>query len=140
MAWQFYNQMLFALSSKYSLLMEDTNFFYFCHSFDTTDGIARAERDGTGADTRFCLSPKQMSPFNSVGASDQLTAGSRGVRISDNNAGYTMFQGSVNSTGYPLHSPVSPSLLLLCVTVCHQVPNELYHCIHCLSKLQHAKR
>ena len=31
------------------------------------------------------------------------------------------------STGYPLHSPVSPSLPLPCVTVCHQVSNELYH-------------
>jgi len=32
------------------------------------------------------------------------------VRISGSNAGYTMFRGSVKSTGYPLHSPVSPSL------------------------------
>ena len=31
-----------------------------------------------------------------------------------------------NCTGNPLHSPVSPSLPLPCVTVCHQVPNELY--------------
>ena len=31
-------------------------------------------------------------------------------RISGSNAGYTMFRGSVKSTGYPLHSPVSPSL------------------------------
>jgi len=30
------------------------------------------------------------------------------------------------STGYPLHSPVSPSLPLPCITVRHQVPNELY--------------
>jgi len=35
------------------------------------------------------------------------------------NAGYTMFRGSEKSTGYPLHSPVSPSLPLPCVTVCH---------------------
>ena len=31
------------------------------------------------------------------------------------------------TTGYPLHSPVSPSLPLKCVTVCHQVSTELYH-------------
>ena len=31
------------------------------------------------------------------------------------------------STGYPLHSHVSPSLPLPCVTVCHQVSTELYH-------------
>jgi hypothetical protein len=32
------------------------------------------------------------------------------VRIGGSNAGYTMFRGSVKSTVYPLHSPVSPSL------------------------------
>jgi len=32
-------------------------------------------------------------------------------------------------TGYPLQSPVSPSLPLPCVTVCHQVPNELCHTV-----------
>jgi hypothetical protein len=40
----------------------------------------------------------------------QSTAGSRGVRIGGNYAGCTMFRGSVKSTGYTLHSPVSPSL------------------------------
>jgi len=30
------------------------------------------------------------------------------------------------TTGYPLHSHVPPSLLLPCVTVCHQVSTELY--------------
>jgi len=49
--------------------------------------IARAERDGTRAETRFRLSPKRTSPFKSVGASFQSTAGSRGVRISLSNAG-----------------------------------------------------
>jgi hypothetical protein len=44
------------------------------------------------------------------GASVQSTTGSRGVRISGTNAGYTMFRGSAKGTGYPLHSPVSPSL------------------------------
>ena len=50
-------------------------------------GIARAERDGTRAETRFHLSPKRTSPFKSVGASVLSTAGSRGVRISLSNAG-----------------------------------------------------
>ena len=49
--------------------------------------IARAEPDGTRAETRFRLSPKRTSPFKSVGASVQSTAGSRGVRISLSNAG-----------------------------------------------------
>jgi hypothetical protein len=48
------------------------------------------------------------------------------VRISGSNAGYTMFRGRVKSTGYPLHSPVSHSLPLPCVTVCHQVSTGLY--------------
>jgi len=30
------------------------------------------------------------------------------------------------AAGYPLHSHLSPSLPLPCVTVCHQVPNALY--------------
>jgi len=56
------------------------------------------------------LSAKRTSPFKSAGASVQSTTGSRGVRISGSNAGYAMFRGSVKGTGYPLHSPVSPSL------------------------------
>ena len=83
----------------------------------------RLKRDGTRAETRFRLSPKRTIPFKSAGASVQSTAGSRGVRIGVSNAGYTMFRGSV--IGYPLHSPVSPSLPLPCVTVCHQVSNAL---------------
>ena len=79
--------------------------------------------DGTRAETRFRLSAKRTSPFKSVEASVQSTAGSRGVRISGSNAGYTMFRGSVKGTGYPLHSPISPSLPLPCVTVCHHISN-----------------
>jgi hypothetical protein len=45
----------------------------------------------TRAETRFRLSAKRRSPFKSVGASAQSTTGTRGVRISGNNAGYTMF-------------------------------------------------
>ena len=66
--------------------------------------------DGTRIETRFRLSAKWTSPFKSAGSSVQSTTGSRGVRISGSNAGYTMFRGSVKGTGYPLHSPVSPSL------------------------------
>ena len=83
------------------------------------------KRDGTRAETRFRLSAKRTSLFKMAGASVQSTAGSRGVRISGSNAGY-MFRGSVKSTGYPLHSPVSPSLPLPCVTMCHQVSTGLY--------------
>jgi hypothetical protein len=84
------------------------------------------KRDGTRAETRFRLSPKRMSPFKSAGASVQSTTGSRGVRIGGSNAGYTMFRGSVKSTGYPLHSSVSLSLPLPCVAVCHHILTGLY--------------
>ena len=86
---------------------------------------ARLKRDGARAETRFGLSAKRTSPFKPPGASVQSTTGSRGVRISGSNARYTMLRGSVKGTGYPLHSPVSPSLPLPCVTVCHQVSTEL---------------
>ena len=57
--------------------------------------IARAERDGTRAETRIRLSPKRTSPFKSVGASVQSTAGSRGVRIGFSNDGYTTLGGGL---------------------------------------------
>jgi len=86
----------------------------------------RLKCDGTRAETRFRLSEKRTSPFKSAGTSVQSTTGSRGVRINGSNAGYTMFRGSVKGTGYPLHSPVSPLLPLLCVSVCHDISTGLY--------------
>ena len=77
--------------------------------------------DGTRAGTRFRLSAKLTSPFKSAGASVQSTAGSRGVRISGSNAGYTMFRDSVKGTVYPLHSPVSP---FTSSPVRHRVPSH----------------
>jgi len=62
----------------------------------------RLKCDGTRAETSFRLSAKRTSPFKSARASVQSTAGSRGVRISGNGAGYIMFRGSVKSTDYPL--------------------------------------
>ena len=83
--------------------------------------------DDTRAETRFRLSAKRTSPFKSAGVSVQSTTGSRDVRISGSNAGYTMFRGSVKRTGYPLHSPVSPSLPLPFLTVCHHISTGIYH-------------
>ena len=54
-------------------------------------GRGQLKCDGTRAETRFRLSAKRTSPFKSAGAAVQSTAGSRGVRISGGNAGYTMF-------------------------------------------------
>jgi hypothetical protein len=91
----------------------------------------RLKCDGTRAETRFRLPAKRTSPFKSApgeggGGAVRSTTGSRGVRISGSNAAYTMFRRSVKGTGYPLHSPVSPSLPLLCVTVCHHISTGLY--------------
>ena len=77
--------------------------------------------DGTRAETRFCLWAKRTSPFKSARASVRSTTGSRGLRISGSNAGYTMFRGSVKSTGYPLHWPVSP---FTSPPVRHRVPSH----------------
>jgi len=90
-------------------------------------GRLRLKCDGTHAETRFRLWAKWTSPFKSTGVLVQSTIGSRGVRISGSNAGYAMFRGSVKGTGYPLHSPVSPPLPLLCVSVCHHISAGLYH-------------
>jgi hypothetical protein len=104
----------------------------FLHMIGSSRSVGQAEVrrlrlkcDGTRAENRFLLSGKRTSPFKSAGASVQSTTVSRGVRISDSNAGYTVFRGSVKSTGYPLHSPVSPSLPLPRVTVCHHISTGL---------------
>ena len=78
-------------------------------------GRVRLKCDGTRAETRFGLSVKRTSPFKSAGESVQSTAGSRGVRISGSNAGYTKFRGSVKRceggwlptpfTSFPFTSP-----------------------------------
>jgi hypothetical protein len=86
----------------------------------------RLKFDGTCPETRFHLSVKRTRRFKSAGVSLQLTTGSRGERISRCNAQYTMSQGIVKSTGYPLHSSLSPSLPLPCVTVCYHISTGLY--------------
>jgi len=102
---------------------------------DKSAGRGQLKCNGTRAETKFRLLSKRTSPFKSAEASVQSTAGSRGVRISGSNAGYTMFRGSVNGTGYTLHSPLSPSLPLPCVTVCHHISTGLYKC--CYSCTRH---
>jgi len=89
-------------------------------------GRMRLKCDGIRAETRFRLSAKRTSPYKSAGSSVKWTTGSRGVRISGSNAGCTMFRGTEKGTGYPLHSPVSPSLPQPCVTVWHHISTGLY--------------
>ena len=90
-------------------------------------GRGQLKCGSTRAETGFHLSTKRTSPFKLAGTSVQSTTGSRGVRISGSNAGYTMFRGSVKGTGYLFHSPVSPSIHLPCVTVCHHISTGDYN-------------
>ena len=81
----------------------------------------RLKYDGTSAETRFCLSAKRTSPFKSAGASVQSTTGSRGVRISGSNAGYTKFRGS---EGYWLPTPIT-TFPFTSPPVRHRVPSRI---------------
>ena len=79
------------------------------------DGRLRLNCDDTRAETRFRLSAKLTSPFESARASVQSSTGSRSVRISGSNAGYTMFGSSVRVLAthsirqFPLHFPFRAS-------------------------------
>ena len=99
------------------------------HQYSSSErswGRGQLKCDDTRAGTIFRLSAKWTSPLKSAEAPVQSTTGSRGVRISGTNAGYTTFGGSVKGTGYPRHSPVSPSLPFPCVTVCHHISTAVY--------------
>jgi hypothetical protein len=90
-------------------------------------GRGQLKYGGTRAETIFRLPVKRTSPFKSGGGRQfSRLLGSRGVRISGSNFVYATFRGSVKGTGCPLHSPVSPSLPLSCVTVCHHVLTGVY--------------
>ena len=94
-------------------LSPQTQVFLWCYPYSPVKRIVRGQLkcDGTRAETRFRLSAKRPSPFKSAGASVQSTTGSRGVRISDSNAGCTMFRGRVKGwlptpfASFPFSSP-----------------------------------
>ena len=94
----------------------------------TLSARLRLKCDGTRAETIYRLSAKRTSPFKSAGASVQSTTGRRAVHISLQGLYCSckpVFCSHVTLTGYPLHSLVSPSLLLPCVTVCHHISSGL---------------
>jgi hypothetical protein len=119
----------FSNSSKVSFHVIITGYCLNCRRMFRVPSACcrlRLKCDGTRAETRFSPSAKRTSPFKSAGALVQSTTGSRVVRISRSNAGCTTFRGSVKGTDYPPHSPVSPSLPLPCVTLCHHVSTGPY--------------
>jgi hypothetical protein len=78
--------------------------FTICHRL-------RLKCEGTCAATRFLLSAKRTSPFESAGASVQSITGSRGVRISGSNTPCSEAVWRVLATRsirqFPLHFPSS---------------------------------
>ena len=111
--------------SKHTLYVHQ--FFFFC----VWNVMAHAQKP------HFVFRRNGRVHLNRRWASVQSPTGSRGVRISDCNAGYTMFRVSVKGTGYTLHSPVSPSLPLPCVTVCNHISTGL--CIQWLRMIESQK-
>ena len=95
-----------AVCSDRSFDLHENNFSRYCrHVLDCVWNVmAQVQKPD------FVFRTKRTSSYKSAGSSVRSTSGSRGVRIGGSNAGYTMFRGSVKGTGYPLHSPVSPSL------------------------------
>ena len=78
----------------------------------------------------FVFRARRTSPFKSarwgvVSSVECWPAEVCGISVS--NAGYTVFRGSVKSTDYPLHSPVSvPLPPPPCVTVCRHISTGVY--------------
>ena len=95
--------------------------------------IAHSKREGTRAETRFGLPTKRTSPFKLAGGGAQFSRLLAAEVCASAVVMVVMLDTPCSAvecktTGYPLHSYVSPSLPLPCVTVCHQVPNALYQC------------
>ena len=88
--------------------MQTQNISLLAHTLQLSAVRLRLKCDGTRSETRCRLSAKRTSPFKSAGASVQSTTGSRGVRISGSNAGYTMFRGSVKNTSFASFPFTSP--------------------------------
>ena len=94
------------ITNSFTLSAECAELLALCHMFRPLQAswnvMAHAQKP------HFVFRWNGRVHLNRRRASVPSTTGSRGVRISGSNAGYTMFRGSVKSTGYPLHSPVSP--------------------------------
>jgi len=90
-------------------------------------GTARLKSDGTRAETRFGLSAKRTSSFKLAGGQFCRLLAAEACALAVIMLDTPCSDAESKTTGYPLHSHVSPSLPLPCVTVCHQVSTELYY-------------
>ena len=86
--------------------------------------------DGTRAETRFRLCWNgwvhlhlRERQFGRLPAAEVCAS----AFMVGSNAGYAMLRGSVKGTGYTLHLPVSPSLPLPRVTICHHISTGVYN-------------
>ena len=96
--------------------------------FPMTGGTGQLKCDGTRAKTRLGLSAKRTSPFKLAGGVSSVNYWQPEVcAISGSNVGYTKFRGSVKSTGYPLHSPVSH---ITSLPVRHREPSHFNWTLH----------
>jgi hypothetical protein len=94
-----------------------------------TLSIARLKRDVTRAETRFGLYAQRTSPFKSARWAGRQFSRLLAAEVCASAVvmlDIPCSEAACKTTGYPLHSHVSPSLPLPCVTVCHQVSTELY--------------
>jgi len=98
---------------------------------------ARLNRDDTLAETRFGLSAKRTSPFNWRGLQFSLLLAAEVCASAVLMLDTPCSEVECKTTGYPLHSHVSPSLPLPCVTVCHQVSTQLYRAVGLTAEVRH---
>jgi len=91
--------------------------------------ITTAVAHTSAASSRLCDAPADLNGLVRFAERRNLVSARVITFQTQSNARYTMFRGSVKGTGYPLHSPVSPSLPQLCFTVCHHISTGLYYMI-----------
>jgi len=93
---------------------------------------ARLKRDGTRAETRFRLSAKRTNSFKSaLGRQFSRLLAAEVFASAVVMLDTPCSEVECKTTGYPLHSHVSPSLPVPRVTECHQVSIELYNAFIC---------
>ena len=116
------------LGQRNRILRKCVSWYDYCFFFSCRR--LRLKCDGTRAETRFGLSAKRTSPFKSAGASVQSITGSRDVRISGSNGGYTKFRGSMKRCeGYWLPTPFV-SFPFTSPSVRHRVPSGFNWTLH----------